>query len=86
MRRKQLYLDEDLDDELRRTAAESGLSEAEHIRRALRKYFGSSAAKSKGDPLLDLIGMVPDDSAPEDLAGELDHYAYGVPKGRKGQS
>lgn len=86
MRRKQLYLDEDLDDELRRRAAESGLSEAEHVRRALRKYFGSSVAKFKGDPLLDLIGLVPDDSAPEDMAEELDYYAYGVPKGHKGQS
>lgn len=83
MRRKQLYLDEEVDDALRVRSAETGLSEAEHVRRALRRYLFDPADAQIPNPLTALIGLVPDDDAPADLAEELDHYAYGVPKGHK---
>lgn len=54
-----------------------------YFRRALREYLSGKGADFSGNPLLELVGMVSDDSAPEDLAEELDHYAYGVPKGHK---
>lgn len=83
MRRKQLYLDDDLDDALRSKAASTGLSEAEHVRRALRDYFSGPSVKTSTDNLMALVGLVADDDAPDDLAEELDHYMYGVPKGHK---
>lgn len=39
MIRKQLYLDDDLDHELKLLSGRTGLSEAEHVRRALRRYL-----------------------------------------------
>lgn len=83
MRRKQFYLDDDLDAALLNRALATGLPAAEHVRRALRGYLSGPEAEPSVDPLLALVGMVSDDSAPEDLAEELDHYAYGVPKGHK---
>ena len=84
MRRKQLYIDDDLDDALKRLAARTGRSEADHVREALRSYLPAEPEHDdEGDPLLALVGAIEDDDAPDDLASELDHYAYGVPKGHK---
>ncbi|HET8620806.1 MAG TPA: CopG family transcriptional regulator [Acidimicrobiales bacterium] len=84
MRRKQLYIDEELDDALKRVAAETGRSEADHVREALRLYLPAAVPPIVGDdPLLAFVGVIEDDDAPSDLASELDHYAYGVAKGHK---
>lgn len=54
MIRKQLYLDEDLDHELKLLAGRSGLSEAEHVRRALRRYLEQENAGGGFGPLIEL--------------------------------
>lgn len=78
MIRKQLYLDEDLNDGLRLLATRTGRSEAEHVRTALRQYLGSiaPAAAGEGDALLDLIGLVADPAGPIDVAARHDDYLY----------
>ena len=81
MVRKQLYIDEDLNQGLRALAARTGLSEAEHVRAALREYLQHAPPVAAGDdPLLELIGMVDDPSLPTDLAVNHDHYLYGAPR------
>lgn len=55
------------------------------MREALRAYLPAQRLGAEHDPLLALIGLVADDKAPDDLAEELDHYAYGVPKAHKRQ-
>jgi hypothetical protein len=79
MVRKQLYIDDDLNDGLRMLAARTGMSEAEHVRAALRDYLQRGRPEPAGpNPLLDLIGMVPDADGPDDVAEQHDHYLYGV--------
>ena len=81
MVRKQLYIDDDLNDGLRMLAARTGRSEAEHVREALRRYLVEPPASDGGeDPLLELIGMVDDPSIQSDMAVNHDHYLYGAPR------
>lgn len=54
MIRKQLYLDDDLDHELKLLSGRTGLSEAEHVRRALRRYLEHENAGGGFAPLVDL--------------------------------
>ncbi len=79
MVRKQLYLDEDLNDGLRLLAARTGRSEAEHVRAALRAYLqaGFQVEVDEHDPLLELVGLVPDADGPVDVAARHDDYLYG---------
>jgi Ribbon-helix-helix protein, copG family len=61
MIRKQLYLDDDLDHELKLLSGRTGLSEAEHVRRALRRYLEGANAGSGFAPLVELAsnGVTP---------------------------
>lgn len=79
MRRKQIYLDDASERALKRLAARTGRSEASHIREALQRYL-SAGSDLVDDPLERLIGLVPDELGPDDVAEEHDHYLYGVPK------
>jgi hypothetical protein len=54
MIRKQLYLDDDLDHELKLLSLRTGLSEAEHVRRALRRYLEGENAGNGFAPLIEL--------------------------------
>jgi Ribbon-helix-helix protein, copG family len=54
MIRKQLYLDDDLDHELKLLSVRTGLSEAEHVRRALRRYLEGENAGNGFAPLVEL--------------------------------
>ena len=81
MRRKQIYLDEASDRALKRLAARTGRSEASHIREALQRYLADSVEQPE-DPLERLIGLVADESGPDDVAEQHDHYLYGAPKER----
>lgn len=78
MLRKQLYIDEDLNAGLRMLAARTGLSEAEHVRAALRRYLQEDRqnATPGPSPLLELIGLVDDHDGPTDVAVRHDHYLY----------
>lgn len=78
MVRKQLYLKKEQDALLKYLAKQRGISEAEVVREALERLANESKAPetSKGrDPLLDLIGLIPD--GPPDLAENHDKYLYG---------
>ena len=81
MRRKQLYLDEPTDRALRRIALRTGRSEASHVREALHRYLGEQQ-DGQVDPLEALIGLVPDEIGPDDVAENHDHYLYGAPKAK----
>lgn len=81
MIRKQLYIDDDLEHDLKALAERTGESEAEHVRRALRTYLDEHPQEENSlDPLLRLIGLAGDAPGPADGALEHDHYLYGAPK------
>lgn len=78
LKRKQIYLDSASDRRIKRVAHATGLSEAEHIRRAVAAYVAELPdAKSSRHPLLDLIGLCDDRSGPKDAAVHHDRYLYG---------
>jgi hypothetical protein len=82
MRRKQIYLDEASERALKRLAARTGRSEASLIREALQRYLATGGGDHGDDPLERLIGLVADESGPDDVAEEHDHYLYGAPRER----
>ncbi|HET6684876.1 MAG TPA: CopG family transcriptional regulator [Gaiella sp.] len=82
MRRKQIYLDEANERALKRLAARTGRSEASLIREALERYLAPGGGDDEHDPLERLIGLVADETGPDDVAEEHDHYLYGTPKER----
>jgi hypothetical protein len=79
MVRKQLYIDESLNDGLRHIAERTGRSEAEHVREALRQYLGSADddGGDGSDAILELIGLVDDPHGPRDMSIRHDDYLYG---------
>ena len=81
MRRKQIYLDAASERGLKRLSARTGRSEASLIREALQRYL-ASGGDQVDDPLEKLIGLVADETGPDDVAEEHDHYLYGAPKER----
>ncbi len=77
-KRKQIYLDEESDQALKRLALTTKISAAEHIRRAVKKYI----TKQKGmmaeeDPLQKLIGLCDKPEGPSDASIHHDKYLYG---------
>jgi hypothetical protein len=78
LRRKQIYLDHDSDRRIRTLARSTGLSEAEHIRRAVASYVaGLPDTARSDDPLLKMIGLCGRESGPRDAALHHDTYLYG---------
>ena len=80
LKRKQIYLDAASDNTLKKLAKETGLSTAEHSRRAVKRYvdqYNQTRAGSVCDPLLDLIGICDDSDAPQGGALHHNHYLYG---------
>lgn len=75
MVRKQLYIDEDLDRALKRLSGATGMSEAGHVRAALRAYVEQQPTP-EDDGLDRLVGLVPDEQGPVDVAQEHDRYLY----------
>lgn len=85
MIRKQIYIDEKLERDLKTLAARTGEPEAVHVRAALRDYLQnvSVVVEADEDPLLGLVGLVDDPALPDDVAEEHDHYLYGSAKTRQ---
>ena len=78
LKRKQVYLDAESDQALKRLAITTKISEAEHIRRAVKKYIAKQKGnKAKEDPLLKLIGLCDNPDGPADASVHHDHYLYG---------
>ncbi len=78
LKRKQIYLDEESDRALKRLAATTKISEAEHIRRALKNYIAKQKGKmTEEDPLRKLIGLCDKPDGPTDSSIHHDRYLYG---------
>jgi len=76
--RKQIYLDAERDRQIKNLARSTGLSAAEHIRRAVALYLHEvKAADASGHPLVRLIGICDDPRGPRDAAVKHDAYLYG---------
>lgn len=75
VRRTQIYLDEDLDRELRAVAATEGRSAADLIREAVRRYLAECRGSAPIDPIAAMIGSV--EGLPSDAAAEHDRDLYG---------
>ena len=76
--RKQVYLDRQRNRQIKRLARTSGLSEAEHIRRAIASYVEDMKPIDRsGHPLLRLIGICDTPRGPQDAAVDHDRYLYG---------
>jgi plasmid stability protein len=78
MRRTQIYLDEDLDRDLRAVAAAEGRSAADLIREAVRRYLAERSGGGPVDPIAAMIGTI--DGLPPDAASEHDRDLYGPPR------
>jgi len=71
----QVYLDPRDNALLRRLAQRLGLSKAETVREAVRRWAVDLDAPQ--DPMLDLIGSLDDPALPADLSTRHDDYAVG---------
>jgi hypothetical protein len=77
LKRRQIYLDEDSDRKIRRLSRSTGLSEAEHIRRAIASYISQVAEVAEpANPLLRLVGICDGPKGPKDAAVHHDKYLY----------
>ncbi|MBI2264955.1 MAG: hypothetical protein HYU64_07260 [Armatimonadetes bacterium] len=77
MKRKQIYLSEDMEQELRAAALFRGASEAAIVREALEQYLQARRPKVplEEDPLWKLVGIIED--GPPDASEAIDYYLYG---------
>ncbi|MGQ0626222.1 MAG: ribbon-helix-helix protein, CopG family [Sporichthyaceae bacterium] len=85
MRRTQIYLDDDVDRDLRTFAAAEGRSAADVVREALRRFLAEQNSDStSADPILAMIGTV--SGLARDAAAEHDRDLYGVPSSGRAAS
>jgi hypothetical protein len=78
LKRKQIYLDEESDQALKRLAIETKISESEHIRRAVAKYIAKKKTViADKDPIREIIGLCDNPNGPSDASVNHDHYLYG---------
>jgi hypothetical protein len=78
LKRKQIYLDADSGNRIRKLAKATGLSEAEHIRRAIAAYVAAIPETKAGEhPLVRMIGICDGKNGPTDAAVHHDKYLYG---------
>lgn len=80
MKRKQIYISEEIEEAVKDLAVLRGVPDAVIIREAMEQYLRKSAHKSlkKENPLKKLIGLFPD--GPKDGSVNHDHYLYGAPE------
>jgi plasmid stability protein len=78
MRRTQIYLDEDLDRDMRAVAAAEGRSAADLIREAVRRYLAERSEGRPADPIAAMIGAI--EGLSPDAAAEHDRDLYGPPR------
>ncbi|HLV10449.1 MAG TPA: CopG family transcriptional regulator [Halanaerobiales bacterium] len=75
VKRKQIYLDEDMIEVIEVIAEKKGISQSEIIRRSLRGYIRKAQKEGEiSDPLLEVIGL--GKSEITDGAVEHDKYIY----------
>jgi hypothetical protein len=74
MKRRQIYLEEELDERLRTLAAAEGRSAADIIRQALGEFLDGHRSPGTRDPFLDIAGTFR--GGPGDAATDHDRYMY----------
>ncbi len=81
--RMQIYLTEELYDQLKQKSKQSGRPMAEHVRESLDKYLAEPeiASIAEEDPIWNITGRVK--SAEGDLSTKHDQYLYGRKHGDK---
>ncbi len=78
LKRKQIYLDEESNRVLKRLALTSKISEAEHIRRAVKDYIAKQKVKmAEEDPLRKIVGLCDKPNGLTDASIHHDKYLYG---------
>jgi predicted DNA-binding protein len=81
MKRKQIYIEKEQDERLKRAAAERNVSEAKIIREAIDRYLvrlSPPPLKSMEDhPLWKIVGIIDDPEAPTDGSENYDIHLYG---------
>jgi metal-responsive CopG/Arc/MetJ family transcriptional regulator len=75
MKRTQIYLEEELDRDLREAAKAEGRSAAALIREAVRRYLAGTKRTPEEDPFLSVAGSIR--GGPRDSALSHDRYLYG---------
>lgn len=81
MKRTQIYLEEDLDRELRDVASSEGRSAAALIREAVRVYLSSRQPSRGDDPILKMIGAL--EGGSERASEDVDEVLYGSSRRRR---
>jgi hypothetical protein len=77
LKRKQIYFDEEGNSALKRLSFTTNISEAEHIRRAVRAYISKQKDRmAEEDPLLKIIGLCDKPDGPIDTSIHHDRYLY----------
>lgn len=84
VKRTQIYLEEELDRELRAAAAAEGRSAAAVIRDAVRRYLAGVDGQPSADPFLAIAGSVAGRAG--DGALNHDRYVYGARRERKARA
>lgn len=75
MKRLQISLEPELDQELERAARTDGVSKAEIVRRCLREGIEPAKPWPKDDPFFEVIGMV--GGSPGNASERVDEIVYG---------
>lgn len=83
MKRTQIYLEEELDRELRETASSEGRSAAALIREAIRAYLSARQMlpARRDDPILKMIGVL--EGGSERSSEDVDEVLYGRSRSRR---
>lgn len=84
MKRKQIYIAEEQEEQLQRLAEQRSVPVSLLIREAVAEYLVDQEAprleRPEDNPLWGIVGLVGDPDAPTDASTNLDHYLYGAPK------
>lgn len=79
MKRKQIYLSEELDEKLRKWAVVMDTSEASLVREAVSEYLArleKGEEPGAGNPLLRMVGFCTEEVDPQ-VAADHDRFLYG---------
>ncbi len=77
MKRLQISLDHELDEELNRAARAEGVSKAEIVRRCLREGVKPSPLPPlEEDPFFGIFGIFGDNDGPTDISENVDYWVY----------
>jgi hypothetical protein len=84
MKRKQIYIAQEQEEQLQRLAQQRSVPVSLLIREAVAEYLVEQETphfeRPEDNPLWGIVGLVDDPDVPTDASINLDHYLYGAPK------